>query len=185
MRSVASRLQRIEASLPRKPPPRPLSEADIQCWDTFESLLRKMDPDHANLLERELKLRAEARDRGIQFKINSLLFAAFRCVTRHLEISTPLVMPAEVAAIYISNPDLGSWHECEDCGYELPFQRAQPSANPPRPETIYFARCPLCGGRVSWCAFSIKQSRKKLEAAERDMARSMNAKVDGPKYDGR
>jgi hypothetical protein len=183
MRSVASRLQRIEASLPRKAAP--LSEADIRYRDTFESLLRKMDPDHANLLNRELKLWAEARDRGIHFEISSLLFAAFRCLKRHLETSTPLVMPAEVAAIYISNPDLGSWHECEDCGYELPFQRAQPSANPPRPE-IYFARCPLCDGQVSWCGFSIKQSRKKLEAArESDMPRGMNTQVDRPRHDGR
>ena len=34
-------------------------------------------------------------------------------------------MPAEVATIYISNPDLDSWYECEDCGYELPVRRAR------------------------------------------------------------
>jgi hypothetical protein len=162
MRSIASRLTRIEACLPRRPVRRPLSDADVQCWDAFESLLRKMDPDHANLLQRELKLWAGARHRGIRFEISSLLFAAFKIVKRHLEKGTPLVMPAEVAAIYISNPDLGFCHECEDCGYEPPFQRAQPLANPPRPETIYFARCPLCDGQVSWCGFLVKQSRKRL-----------------------
>ena len=168
MRSIASRLQRIEASLPRKPPPRPLCEADIQYWQAFESLRRTMDPDHANLLQRELQLWAAARHprhQGLRFEISSLLWAVFKIVKRHMETSTPLVMPAEVAAIYISNPDLGSWHECEDCGYELPIRRAQHSGNHPRQETIYFVRCPLCGGQVSWCGFSIKQSRKKLEAA--------------------
>ena len=171
MRSIASRLQRIEASLPRKPPPRRLSEADIQYWQAFESLLRTMDPDHANLLQQELKLWAAARHQGLRFEISSLLWAVFKIVKRHMETSTPLVMPAEVAAIYISNPDLGSWHECEDCGYELPIRRAQDSVNRPRQETIYFVRCPLCSGQVSWCGFSIQQSRKKLQAAsESDVA---------------
>ena len=158
MRSVASRLQRIEACLPRRPVRRPLSDADTQYWDAFESLLRKMDPDHANLLQSELRLWAGARHRGIRFEISSLLFAAFKIVKRHLEKGTPLVMPAELAMIYISNPDLDSWYECEDCGYELPVRRARQQE-----QTIYFARCPLCDGQVSWCGFLVKQSRKKLE----------------------
>ena len=80
MRSITSRLQRIEACFPRRPVRRPLSDADAQCWDAFESLLRNMDPDHANLLKRELRLWAGARHRGIRFEISSLLFAAFKIV---------------------------------------------------------------------------------------------------------
>jgi len=161
MRSIASRLTRIEACLPRRPVRRPLSDADVQCWDAFESLLRKMDPDHANMLKRELWLWAGARHRGIRFEISSLLFAAFKIVKRHLEKGTPLVMPAEVAAIYVANPELDSSYECEDCGYELPVRRARQSE---QEQTIYFTRCPLCDGQVSWCGLLVKQSRKKLEA---------------------
>lgn len=108
MRSIASRLTRIEACLPRRPVRRPLSDADTQYWDTFESLLRKMDPDHANLLKSELRRWACARYRGSHFKISSLLWSAFRIVKGYLATRTPLVMPAEMATIYISNPDLDS-----------------------------------------------------------------------------
>jgi hypothetical protein len=166
MRSIASRLQRIEACFPRRPAPRPRSEADIQCWDAFDSLLRTMDPEHAKLLKSELKLWAAARHQRIRFEISSLLLASFRIVKRHLEAKTPLRLPVEVAAIYISNPILDSWHQCEDCGYELPVRRPQPSANPPQPQIVYFACCPVCGGQVSWCGFMIKQSRANLEVGE-------------------
>ena len=118
-----------------------------------------MDPDHANVLKRELKLWAVARHRGSHFEISSLLWSAFRIVKRYVATRTPLVMPAEVAAIYISNPDLDSWYECEDCGYELPVRRARQAE---QEQTIHFALCPLCGGQVSWCGFSVEQSRKKL-----------------------
>ena len=164
MRSVASRLKRIEACIPRRPVPRPRSEVDLQCWDATASLLRTMDPDHASLLSREFKAWAAARQQRAHFEISSLLYAAVRIVKRHLEKKTPLSLPAEVAAVYIAKPSLNSWHECEDCGYELPVGRPQLSANPPQPQIVYFRRSPLCGGEVSWCGFMIKQSREKSEA---------------------
>lgn len=101
-----------------------------------------------------------AAHRGIRFEISSLLFAAFKTVKRHLEKGTPLVMPAEVAVIYVANPELDSSYECEDCGYELPVRRARRAE---QEQTIYFALCSLCGSQVSWCGFLVKQSRKKME----------------------
>ena len=129
------------------------------------SLLRTVDPGHASLLKREFKAWAAARQQRAHFEISSLLYAAIRIVKRHLETRAPLRLPAEVAAVYIANPKLDYQHECQDCGYELPVGRPQLSANPPQQQIVYFRRCPLCGGEVSWCGFKIKQSREKLEAA--------------------
>ena len=50
-----------------------------------------------------------------------------------------LAMPPLVADVYLAHPDALPFHDCEDCGYEVPHQ--------------YFKQCPLCGGRVGWYAY--------------------------------
>jgi hypothetical protein len=164
MRSVERRLQRIEASLPRKPEPRPVTDMNIQFSDTLACLLKTMEPDHVKLLTRELKASAKARERGIELELSELLFATCKCVMRHLKEKTPLAMPAEVAAVYISNSDL-DWEACADCGYEVPVAKGRPCADPPRPEITYFAHCPLCGGELNSIRFAYNQSLKWAEAA--------------------
>jgi hypothetical protein len=38
----------------------------------------------------------------------------------------------------------------------VPFDFAHPLAQPPRPVTVYFDNCPVCGGTVGWNAFYSK-----------------------------
>ena len=44
-------------------------------------------------------------------------------------------MPPVVAEVYLAH-DVLPLHDCEDCGFEVPFQ--------------YFKECPFWGGRVGW-----------------------------------
>ena len=56
-----------------------------------------------------------------------------------------LAMPPIVADVYLNHADAGTLHDCEDCGYRVPYN--------------YFAACPLCGGGVGYSAFFLKHSK--------------------------
>jgi hypothetical protein len=49
-----------------------------------------------------------------------------------------LAMPPAVAEVYLAHGP-SPFHDCEDCGYNLPHG--------------YFDACPLCGGRIGWYAY--------------------------------
>jgi hypothetical protein len=91
---------------------------------------------------------------------STLVFAVLSCVKDHLDRGTPLAMPREVVEVYSRFPEARPSHECEDCGYALPFGHPQPLSNPPQPVKIHFEYCPLCGGKVSRLAFRMKRQRE-------------------------
>ena len=57
-----------------------------------------------------------------------------------------LAMPPALAEVFLEQEAL-RLHECEDCGFDLPFG--------------HFPSCPLCGGRIGWYAY---YNRRKAEA---------------------
>ena len=99
----------------------------------------------------------------------------------------PLVMPAEVADVYLSDPRAAHGGECTECRYRLPVRcgwtgRDKEQRDSERPAgpcnlcgrhtlhlceprcggSLYFSECPLCGGFVGTPAWRNKQRRKRV-----------------------
>jgi hypothetical protein len=147
--------------MPPNPEPRPATEEDMRYTATLEALLQRMNPRHAELVKEELGQWAQARARRGRHACSNLLFAVFHYITGHLEAGTPLELPTAVAAVYLQDPEASPQYDCEDCGYDVPFAWADTRSEPPKPPTVYFERCPLCGGKTGWHAFYFKQGRYK------------------------
>jgi hypothetical protein len=162
MKALKGRLHKLESTITiRMREPRPPTEEDIRLGDAFQELFKTAPP----VVEAEVNDWAISR-RGYQPReASSLVYAVLDCVWEHMERGTPLAMPAEVAEVYINSPEARPLHECEDCGYAVPYQHANPLAVPPAPVRIHFERCPLCGGKVGYWAYRMKRQREQQASA--------------------
>jgi hypothetical protein len=100
-----------------------------------------MDARHKHIVNEYVQ--ACAKGNG-HIPVPKLILAMHGVLKRHRTLGTPLQMPAAVADAYI-DATTHYEHECEECGYRLPAK--------------YFQSCPLCGGRVDWHLWSVKQNR--------------------------
>lgn len=66
----------------------------------------------------------------------------------------PLALPAEVAEVYLREPETLPLHTCTSCGYRTPTFVGHGYDKHP----AYFSRCPLCAGRVRWCLLATSES---------------------------
>jgi len=126
-----------------------------KAWAVMEST---MSPEHVALI-------AEAREQwvGPALELRTtpagrLLSRCFDAISyaqsRHWPHNTippevALAMPPVVAEVYLQHDDSLPLHDCEACGYRVPHR--------------YFDRCPLCGGKTGWYAYS-KRLRAELDA---------------------
>ncbi len=60
-----------------------------------------------------------------------------------VDTESPAVMHPAVAQVYIDRPDASAYHDCEDCGLNVPHG--------------VFDRCPNCGGHVGYAAYFHKR----------------------------
>jgi hypothetical protein len=149
MKNLLKRIRQLEQHVPVQPTAR--TDEDSPLSEAFTNLLLSMDEHHAGLIIEDLE---GVHEDSVASQFGRLTLAAFDCVQHHLSRGTPLEFPAEVAIVYLADPNAKPVHDCADCGYRLPFTWARPLSKPPRPVTAYFDCCPLCGGRVGWHAFS-------------------------------
>jgi hypothetical protein len=113
-----------------------------------------MDPEHARLV-------VEAYEAGYQYVTSpSWGSPASRLLSRCLDAlrrqqrwpydeippEVAFAMPPVVAEVYLAR-DVLPLHECEDCGYKLPFG--------------FFEVCPLCGGRIGYYAYWHRRTRER------------------------
>jgi hypothetical protein len=111
-----------------------------------------MDPQHAQMVRQDLRRPRNAIiENGPRYR--KLTMMAIRCVYLHLSDGTPLALPGTAGAVYLDDPSAVALHDCEDCGYRVPVGYPDANADPPKPPRIYFQRCPLCSGKVGYCAF--------------------------------
>jgi hypothetical protein len=54
----------------------------------------------------------------------------------------PYALPANVAEVYLKDPQAYPEHECEKCCYRVPVTKDSATGTVKR----YFPQCPLCGG---------------------------------------
>ena len=136
-------------STPRK---RVLTEKELAFGASLDRLLATMDPQHAHMVRQDLQHPREMISHN-RSRYTKLTMIAIRSVFRHMASGTPLALPASVVSVYLDDPAAVALHDCEDCGYVVPFGCPEPYAEPPKPARVYFQRCPLCGGKVGYCAF--------------------------------
>jgi hypothetical protein len=161
MRSMKTRIHRLQTLIPPVPPPKPRTEAERKLAATVGTLLERMDPAHARVVLDDLQRVGGDSDKGYRDFTVSVLIRA----RNHLKENQPLEFPAEVAAIYLSGEYSATTYECEDCGYDLPTKWPDRHADPPTPFRNYFERCPLCGGKVGGYAYYSKHGICKQQGA--------------------
>ena len=162
MRALKGRLEKLEGTTTvRSRDPRAATEAEIRIGEALQELYS----DAPQQVEVEVSEWVTANLGYRRQEASTLVYAVLSCVWNHLDRGTPLAMPTEVADVYSRFPEARPLHECEECGYAVPFEQARPLSVPPAPERVFFERCPLCGGRVGWWAHGMKRSRD-VQAAE-------------------
>jgi hypothetical protein len=142
MRSLDSRLQKIESELGVGDyRPKVVSPEEAQRRANFaqaaKELLATMAEEHAKLILADF----EVVD-GVRRILCRLTRNFIERVERHLGgDQRPLVLPPEVAAVYLHKPEWGLLfdRECLSCGYDVvECDGCLPA--------IRFAACPVCGG---------------------------------------
>jgi len=86
MSRLTRRVQRLEASMPPNPEPKPPTEEDIRFITAFDALLQRMNPQHAELV---LKEYVQWMRTGAKADWSNLLSAVIDYVTGHLERREP------------------------------------------------------------------------------------------------
>lgn len=84
---------------------------------------------------------------------------------RHRRRPPRVVYHPDVARVYAEHPDASEVHECEDCGLGIPGHTGIIRGGETIPFRRYFDRCPNCGGRVGYAAYSKKHMAREGEAA--------------------
>jgi hypothetical protein len=133
---------------PLATPPKPVRVYFDRCHNR---LMEWMDPSHACIVRQEVLGGRQAPDGEPRY--SKLTINALRYIYRHLSDGTPLALPFSVAAVYLEDPNVMAYHDCEECGYRVPVGCPEPLAIRPKPVRLYFERCPLCGGRIGYAAF--------------------------------
>lgn len=149
-RSWLRRLERLEARVAASGPRRRTEEED-RYTEVATLLLQQMNGEHARILLEEVELAARAEVEGSGPNPWSAFRWAFHdVIEQHIRRGRPLALPAEVAAIYLTDNNAEPLQHCEGCGYALPVSENAPFAKPPRIDRAYFEQCPLCGGNVGY-----------------------------------
>jgi hypothetical protein len=60
-------------------------------------------------------------------------------------------------SVYLADPKPLPLHDCENCGLEVPIRPGWQKGDHTEPAKAYFESCPVCGGRVGYCARWHKQ----------------------------
>ena len=128
-RLLCRRVERLEKNA-RFQPSAPDGAEDLQYWQMVEKLLLQMDAKYVTLVKEDLD---GGRGRDLR-QYSQLTMAVLDRALDHMEIGSPLALPAAVAEAYMANPNAGNSASCLQCRYRLP--RAS------------FRLCPLCGGLV-------------------------------------
>jgi hypothetical protein len=158
-KSLFRRLERIEIFVAAKLERQEVTVEQRDMREMEMRLLERTNPPYKDILAAELEVPAD--ENGTRHAPSALLIAFSDVIYEHIKHGRPLELPDAVATVYLSEPEANASHDCEDCGYALPLLRARPFDDPPRRGKIYFARCPLCGGRVGHGAFSERQNRER------------------------
>jgi hypothetical protein len=75
----------------------------------------------------------------------ALLRVMWTLVMWHMEDGTPTVMSAEVAQVYVEDPDAWPLRRCAGCRYLLPMQAKLRADRTFREIASYSGTCPVCG----------------------------------------
>jgi hypothetical protein len=145
-------------------------EPEIDPWwqayyDAFDALLRTLSAEHAGLIIAEEEAKFAHYERTGELYRTSKLYDRFHslCIAqaqpqeRH---PRPFALPPAVCDVLIEDPEaevMQGWSECEDCRLSLPHKKW---AGPPHKVESIFDTCPLCGGRVGYYFFSIKEQQR-------------------------
>lgn len=136
----------------------------------FNRILSTMREDHAKLLTDTLREMHEHYERDMAKRRRGepgigpwsnwhspggrLFGVANLMLIDHLSgEDKPVALPPEVADVYLQDDEVGPYHDCEDCSYNVPVGRRR-----------YFERCPLCGGRTGWYAYYEKHKKNGVAA---------------------
>ena len=171
------------------------------------ALVEKLNADDWEGSPGAYRLREEVRFRaataalvGTNIEISVSPLAAQFTLSQQVAISAddfgdlrrPLVMPQEVAEVYLSDPRAINAAECTECRYKLPVRcgwtdrdgKQRDSERPAGPcnlcglhmlhhceprcgGSLYFSECPLCGGFVGASAWRSAQRRKRNGGMDR------------------
>jgi hypothetical protein len=67
--------------------------------------------------------------------------------------SLPPLVPEELVAIYLEDPDAMPLHDCAECGLAIPVRPRLHGWDDDDPDIAYFPKCPCCGGRTGACVY--------------------------------
>ncbi len=138
-------------------------------YDAFDALLRTLSDEHAGLIIAEEEARRGHYERTGELYRTSKLYDRFHslCIAQaqpQERRPRPFALPPAVCDVLIEDPEAEfrmGWCECEDCGLSLPHKKSADEKLPGRPQIDpIFPTCPLCGGRVGYFFFSIKQQQR-------------------------
>jgi hypothetical protein len=148
---LARRLAALEASA---------REDQERRWAAAVEALRvTLDPEHARMIADwvsgpDAAARGDGHGHGRQRVCRRcvldsdpppLVRAVFLMLVDSLASGAPVAMPADVAAIYLADPDAYPANPCKGCGYPLPTRsRVLPDGNY-RHIGAYDGACPVCG----------------------------------------
>jgi hypothetical protein len=129
--SLVKRVQQLERRFDAVQPPPPSAE-DLLFQKKIRELLDQMDEKHRGIVQADFAHPLS--------EASILTMAVCRRAIDHIRQSTPLAFPREVAEVYLSRKVGYDETACQGCGYAVP--------------AASFEACPLCGGRLSWPAYS-------------------------------
>jgi hypothetical protein len=108
---------------------------------TWQALIPTMDPQHVAIVLDVFAGEDWVRERTGR---SNLALTVYHVLSRVWD--GPLALPKAVADVYLNDPDTLPIHKCEACGYRIPTHIGSGAEQ----REVYFAECPLCGGRIHW-----------------------------------
>jgi len=70
----------------------------------------------------------------------------------------PDSLPRELVQVYLDHSEAEPLFDCEACGLAIPVEPGW-QRNEAKPQVVYFAACPCCGGAVGLHAYWSRQSQ--------------------------
>ncbi len=152
MARLSGRLDKVEQAI--------RTEVDRLMGEAGAALLATMAPEHVAIVRAWFtpEVLADIRARppetwgayAARTKPPNLIRAMFELAGYHVLQDRPLSLPAEVAAVYVEDPDAQPRDGCDGCGYPAPVRCRATGTGPRKPTRHYFTHCPLCGARHAW-----------------------------------
>jgi len=113
----------------------------VEDLPTWQALFPTMDPEHVAIVLDVFASGNWPRERTGRCNLARIVYHILA-----QEWGGPLALPRVVADLYLNDPDTLPIHNCAACRYRIPTYAGSGCEK----REVYFAECPLCGGRIRW-----------------------------------